>query len=61
MKNKQMNRTGNIQRKTEKCRSKSQDQTAPKNGKKRKGKKAKTGNSSEYFSHLVKRHKNYSS
>uniref|UniRef100_A0A8C1CDY8 Amino acid transporter n=4 Tax=Cyprinus carpio TaxID=7962 RepID=A0A8C1CDY8_CYPCA len=45
MKNKQMNRTGNIQRKTEKCRSKSQDQTAPKNGKKRKGKKAKTGNS----------------
>ncbi|XP_016088162.1 excitatory amino acid transporter 2-like isoform X1 [Sinocyclocheilus grahami] len=45
MKNKQMNRTGNIQRKNEKCRSKSQNQTAPKNGKKRKGKKAKMGKS----------------
>ncbi|RXN02603.1 excitatory amino acid transporter 2-like protein [Labeo rohita] len=41
MKNKQMNRTGNIHRKKEKCRSKSQYQT----GKKRKGKKAKTANS----------------
>lgn len=53
MKNKQMNRTGNIQKKKEKWRSKSKNHTAPKNSKDKMGKKAKTANSGKYFSHLI--------
>lgn len=44
MKNKQMNRTGNIQKKKEKCRSNMQNKM---------GKKAKMANSGEYFSRLI--------
>lgn len=53
MNSKQMNRTGNIQRKKKKWRSKSQNHTAPKNGKNTTGKKPTTANSGEYFSHLA--------
>ncbi|XP_039542220.1 solute carrier family 1 member 9 isoform X1 [Pimephales promelas] len=45
MKNKQMNRTGNIQKKKEKWRSKNKNHTAPKNSMDKMGKKAKTANS----------------
>jgi len=53
MKNKQMNRTGNIQKKKEKWRSKNKNHTAPKNSMDKMGKKAKTVNSGKYFSRLI--------